>query len=281
MAASALACCPDSAVDDFAGKAVMVTGSGAGIGHSIARHFLARGATVMFNDLSASRLGEATSDIAPEDRDRVVLFDGDVREPATAAAMVQTLVDRCGTIDVLVNNAGIYPATSFLDLPAAEWDAVMDTNVKGAFLVSQSVARAMVAGGQSGQIITISSGSYATAREGCAHYCASKAALVMLSKVMAMELARHRIRVNIVLPGVIDVGSDVSPLSQPYKQATVKQVPWGRLGQSDDVAHAVLHIAAPELDYVTGALLAIDGGLSLGRYGIPQSGSASPETPAP
>ncbi len=266
-----LHCCSGSPLQ-FSGTGVLVTGSGAGIGLSIARHFLDRGATVLFNDISERRLQDAIADLSSEELDRVVVCADDVRDPDAVSRMVDELIRRSGSVDLLVNNAGIYPATSFLDVSLSEWDAVMDTNVKGAFLVSQAVAQAMVDAGNGGQIITISSGSYQTAREGCAHYCASKAALVMLSKVMAMELARHRIRVNVMLPGVIDVGSDVSPLSAAYKEATVRQVPWGRLGQSEDVAHAVLHLAAPELEYVTGALLAIDGGLSLGRYGIPQSG---------
>ncbi len=264
-------CCrPDPTA--FENAAVLVTGSGSGIGLSVAKHFLDRGATVLVNDVSDERIQGGFDSIPEEQRPRVLRFAADIRDDAGVAAMVQHMLDECGRLDAVVSNAGIYPTTPFLQLDVAEWDAVMDTNVKGAFLVTQRAAQTMVASGTGGQIITISSGSYASAREGCAHYCASKAALVMLSKVMAMELAREGIRVNIVVPGVIDVGSEVNPLGAAYKSATVRQVPSGRLGNPDDVAHTVIHIAAPELSYMTGALIAVDGGLSLGRYGLPLSG---------
>lgn len=261
-----------SAFDNrFARNVVLVTGAGSGIGLSIARQFLKAGATVIVNDIGPQQVEAGLTALASDSRDCAHGFAADVRDPDQVRAMVASITARHGAVDILVNNAGVYPDSLALEMTVEEWDQVMDTNVKGAFLVSQAVARAQVARGGGGCIVNIASGSYASAREGCAHYCASKAALVMLTKVLAMEFARHRIRVNAVAPGLIDVRDSGSTLSDAYMQATLSQIPWSREGRPNDVAHAVLMLALPEADYITGAVLAVDGGLSLGRYGIPRS----------
>lgn len=123
----------------------------------------------------------------------------------------------------------------------------------------------MVQAGTPGTIVNISSGSYHTARLGCAHYCASKAGVVMLTKVMAMELAPHGIRVNSIAPGLIHVPESMTPVDPDYAAATLSTIPWQRLGRPEDVAQAVLLLCAEEADYITGAVLAVDGGLSTGR----------------
>jgi 3-oxoacyl-[acyl-carrier protein] reductase len=150
-----------------------------------------------------------------------------------------------------------------------DWDRVFAVNTKGVFLVSQAAARHMVATRNRGQIIIISSGSYHRARVGCAHYCASKAAVTMFAKVLAMELAPYGIRVNVIAPGLIEVNSET--LSEEYKDATLRQIPIGRLGRPEDVAEVVFSLATFQTDYVTGAVLSVDGGLSLGRYNVPRS----------
>src|SRR5574341_1179005 len=246
----------------FARRVVLVTGAGSGIGLSIARHFLQAGARVVVNDIGPEQVQVGLQSLAPEDRVRATGLPADVRDPEQVRAMVDQVFAEQGAIDILVNNAGIYPDSLFLGMTVEEWDRVMDTNLKGAFLVAQAVARGQVARGTGGCIINISSGSYASAREGCAHYCASKAGLVMLTKVMAMELAQHRLRVNAVAPGLIDLGDARSPLNEAYVHATLNQIPWSRTGTPDDVASAVLMLALPEADYITGAVLAVDGGLS-------------------
>lgn len=123
----------------------------------------------------------------------------------------------------------------------------------------------MVRLGRGGQIVNIASGSHRTARLGCAHYCASKAGVVLFTKVLAMELAPHRIRVNAVAPGLIDVPESLTPVAREYAEATLAAIPWGRLGLPDDVARAVLMLCSDDADYITGVVLNVDGGLSAGR----------------
>lgn len=250
-------------------RVVLVTGAAKGIGFEIARRFLIEGANIAFNDLTQEEIQTGVKKLPPGYESHLLMCPADI----AVRAQVENLVDRImltwGRIDIVVNNAGIYPSHRFLEMSEADWDRVMDVNAKGIFLVSQAATRKMISQGIRGHIINISSGSYHNAREGSAHYCASKAAGIMLTKVMAMELARHGIRVNAVAPGLIEVESmDLNP---DYLQATLRQVPAGRLGRPEDVAEVVYLLASIDTDYITGAIIAVDGGLGLGRYGIPRS----------
>ena len=136
-----------------------------------------------------------------------------------------------------------------------EWDRVMETNMRGVFLTCQAAARSMKAGARAGKIITISSGAYASGRVGASHYCASKAGVVMFTRVLAMELAEQRINVNCIAPGYIKVDSGTSPPSSDFEAALIKSTPWGRLGTPADIAPAALFLASPAADYVTGEVL--------------------------
>lgn len=252
----------------FADKRVLVTGAGHGIGLATARAFLAQGARVVLNDVDGERLRAAVAELGS---DLATGIQADVSRPDEAADMVETAVRTAGGLDIVVSNAGIYPSHRFLDMSFADFQRVMDINVAGTFLVCQAAARAMVAAQQGGCIVTISSGSARFARIGAAHYCASKAAVVMLTRTMALELAPHRIRVNSVAPGIIAVPGG-PPLTPAYQQAMTAMVPWGRMGTPEDVAVAVLLVAEPGAEYLTGQVIPVDGGLSAGRYGIPISG---------
>jgi 3-oxoacyl-[acyl-carrier protein] reductase len=256
---------------DFSGKVTLVTGSSSGIGLAIARKFLESGAHVMLNSHDAGSLERALEGLGPL-RQRAAGFHADVRRKADVEGMFLALLDRWGRIDILVNNAGIYPSAPVAAMSEDQWDEVLDTNLKGAFLVSAEAARQMIARGAGGRIVNIASGSWRIAREGSGAYCASKAGLVMLTTVMAQEMGRHRITVNAVAPGLIDVGwRSVPAATRGYHEASVRQTPLGRMGTPDEVAHTVLALCAPEMAYVTGAVLNVDGGLSVGRYGIPVS----------
>jgi NAD(P)-dependent dehydrogenase (short-subunit alcohol dehydrogenase family) len=250
----------------FQGKKVLVTGAGHGIGLAIAQAFVAEGARVAVNDINTQGI----------DRALVILgansfgVPGDVADGQEAHSVVSNAVMEIGDLDIVVSNAGIYPSHPFLEMDINDWDRVMAVNVRGTFLVCQAAARRMVKKKQKGVIVTISSGSARFARVGSAHYCASKAAVVMLTRVMALELAPHGIRVNSVSPGIIDVPGG-QPLSEAYKQAMTRQVPWGRMGSPKDVANAVLLVCDSAAEYITGQVIAVDGGLSSGRYGIPVS----------
>jgi 3-oxoacyl-[acyl-carrier protein] reductase len=256
-------------ISRFHDQVVLVTGAAQGIGNAIARQFFDEGAQVALNDLTAARVEAGVRHLTSLDDPRLFGYPADVTDALQCQTMIDRISEQWGRIDIVVNNAGVYPSQPVTNMRESEWDHVMDTNAKGIFLVSQVVAKLMMEQGIRGQIINISSGSYHRGRVGSAHYCASKAAGIMFTKVLAMELAQYGIRVNAVAPGLIDTGT--LDLDQTYIEATRRQIPSGRLGRAEDVASAVLGLAAMTTDYITGAVLAVDGGLALGRYDVPMA----------
>jgi len=250
----------------FQEKKVLVTGAGHGIGRAIARAFIGEGARVAINDIIADRVAAVVEKLGS----RCCGVAGDISDTEEARSVVSRAAGELGGLDIVVSNAGLYPSHAFLDMDVNDWDRVMAVNVRGTFLICQAAAQQMVKNKQAGVIVTISSGSARFARVGSAHYCASKAAIVMLTRVMALELAPYRIRVNSVSPGIIDVPGG-QPLSETYKAAMTRMVPWGRMGRPEDVANLVLLVSDPAAEYMTGQVIPVDGGLSSGRYGIPVS----------
>jgi NAD(P)-dependent dehydrogenase (short-subunit alcohol dehydrogenase family) len=248
----------------FDDKVVLVTGAAQGIGLAIAEAFLRAGACVVLNDRTSERVRMGIEALADWE---ACIHPGpaDVTRRTEVGTLVNDAIDTLGRLDIAINNAGLYPVTSVLEMTEEEWDSVLDVNLKGTFLVSQAVARHMVGRGEGGQIVNIASGSYKTARLGCAHYCASKAGVVLFTQVLAMELAPHQIRVNAVAPGLIDVPESLTPVPPEYAAATLKVIPWGRLGKPQDVAGAVLMLCSDHADYITGTVVSVDGGLSAGR----------------
>jgi 3-oxoacyl-[acyl-carrier protein] reductase len=256
---------------DFTDHVVLVTGAGAGIGQGIARAFHAAGARVALGDMREAGLKRTAAELGDGVFSQVV----DVRDAAGVARFVESAEQALGPVTVAVANAGIYPNSPVLEMTVEEWDAVMETNVRGVFLTCQAVARRMVANAIAGKIITISSGAYNSGRVGASHYCASKAAVVMFTKVLALELAGRHVNVNCIAPGLITVNSEGSPISREYIDALMKQIPWGRAGVPADIAHAALFLASPYAEYMTGEVLAVNGGTSAGRAFLPLS---SPRT---
>ena len=254
---------------DFSEHTVVVTGAGAGIGLGIARAFHDAGARVAIGDVREGALSAAAAGLGGGGR--VLAGVVDVRDARSVTAFFEEAQRRLGPVTVAVANAGIYPNTPVLELTVEEWDRVMETNARGVFLTCQAAARGMVAHGTPGKIITISSGAYASGRAGAAHYCASKAAVVMFTKVLALELAGHRVNVNCIAPGFVKVDSETSPLTEEYVTALTGQIPWGRAGTPLDIAHAALYLASPFADYMTGEVLSVNGGTSAGRAFLPLS----------
>lgn len=255
----------------FDGKTILVTGGATGLGLATARAFGRAGARIALNDLSDERVTRACAELAGEGI-HAHGYTADVSDGTAVRAMVNAIVADHGRIDVLVANAGIYPNTSFLDITEDEWDHVMRVNLRGCFLTCQAVARAMVAAGQGGTIVTLSSGAANNAIWGWAHYCASKAGVVLLTKTMALELAEHGIRVNAILPGYIDVPEGGAHLAEEYRKVARSAVPLGRPGEPEDIANAILLLASPLAGYVTGTTLVVDGGSSAGRAFLRPSG---------
>jgi len=245
----------------------MITGGAHGIGQGIAGAFANAGARVIIADRQGDAAQHTATSIASTTGAEVIAVSVDVRDAAGVTAAVTQVLDRFERIDVLVNNAGIYPNTPVVEMDEAEWDAVFDINVKGMFLVTQAVARAMIASGKGGRIVNISSGAAEAGRVGAAHYCASKAAVNMFTRVLALELAPYEIVVNAVGPGLIEVPG--ASLTQEYIDALVASTPMGRIGQPEDVAQAVLYLASPTATYMTGTTLYVDGGGLAGRPLLP------------
>jgi 3-oxoacyl-[acyl-carrier protein] reductase len=247
----------------FPDKVVLVTGAGHGIGRQIAIDFAAEGAKVGVNDVDADRARTVADEIV-NNGGRAIDLPADVRIADEVRRMVDTVASELGTIDILVNNAGIYPNTLVVEMSEEEWDSVWDINVKGMFLVSRAVARQMIAAEKSGgKFVNVSSTAALRARIGAAHYCSSKAAISMFTKVLAMELAEYKINVNAVAPGLIEVPD--WGLAPEYIQTMVDMTPWRRIGYPEDISNVVRFLASDEADFMTGSIVVSDGGVAVGQ----------------
>ncbi|UOX92502.1 SDR family oxidoreductase [Amycolatopsis sp. FBCC-B4732] len=241
-------------------RTVLVTGAGGGIGAAIAARFAAAGDRLVLADLRPAELSAVAARLGTD----VVELPGDLADAGFAGG----LAGQAGPVDVLVNAAGIYPATPLLEMTAATWDRVQDVNVRAALLTTVAFGRSHVAAGTTGAVVNISSGAAIRARPGAAHYATSKAALEMLTKACAVELGPHGIRVNAVSPGFVTVDSSANPVTEAYAEA-VSVNPLGRRGEPREVADAVFWLAGPEAAWITGAVLRVDGGSTAGAAGLP------------
>jgi L-rhamnose 1-dehydrogenase len=195
---------------------------------------------------------------------QALFFRIDVSDQDLVEHMVDAVVAVWGTVDILVNDAGICPFESFLEMSAELWDQVLAVNLKGYFLCSQAVARVMVEQGVQGRIIAVSSISAQFGGSEQAHYCASKAGINLLVKSMAISLGPHGITCNAVLPGTIETDINREALSEPtVREYWSKRAPLGRLGQPEDIAGPVLFFASEDSAWCTGAMLVVDGGTSV------------------
>ena len=252
----------------FNGKTVLVTGAGHGIGRQIALDFAAEGARVGVNDISEQRAKAVAAEIVVAAGESLALV-ADVRSANQVEQILARLADRFDAPDILVNNAGIYPNSRIVDMSEDEWDQVWDINVKGMFLVSRATLRRMIPTKAGGKIINMSSGAALRARIGASHYCSSKAAISMFTQVLALEAAEHDIQVNAVAPGLIEVPDwDLTP---EYIDALVGMTPRGRIGQPADVSAMARYLASDEADFITGAVMLVDGGSAAGQN-LPLSG---------
>jgi NAD(P)-dependent dehydrogenase (short-subunit alcohol dehydrogenase family) len=256
---------------DLTDHSVLVTGAGGGIGLGIAQAFHQTGARVALGDLHEPGLARAAERLGGSER--VFTHPVDVRDGRSVTDFVQATERAIGPVTVAVANAGVFPNSPVLDMTTEEWDRVIETNLRGVFLTCQAVARRMVAEGMPGKLITISSGAYNSGRKGAAHYCASKAGVVMFTKVLAMELGPHRINVNSIAPGAVTLERSVTEVSAEVLRAIVATIPWGRPGSPEDIACAALFLASPFAEYITGEVLSVNGDSGIGRTYLPYSGS--------
>jgi NAD(P)-dependent dehydrogenase (short-subunit alcohol dehydrogenase family) len=256
----------------FDGLVAIVTGGSNGIGRAITRALVQEGGRVVVCDLADPGFFDGD--------DRVTVVLGDIAGPAVARQVLGTAVSRWGKADILVNDAASYPDGTLLDMPAADWSRVFEVNVTGTFMMTQAFARHCVQRGASGAaIVSITTGSARNPRPAGAAYSASKAAVETMSKVFAMELGPHGIRVNVVSPGYIDVRewSDAHPDRAPdeLRAALVESIPLGRGGDPRDVARAVLFLASGEASHITGTVLEVDGGSNAGRFTLSRAAVAA------
>jgi 3-oxoacyl-[acyl-carrier protein] reductase len=243
----------------LAGKIALVTGAQQGIGKAIALAYGREGASVVINYLDNQA---AAAEIASQIRalgQRAVPIAGDVAQAADIRRMVEA-GESLGGIDILVNNAGIFPRVEFLDMTEAQWDEVLNVNLKGTFLCTQAVAQKLVERGRAGAVINLASSAAFRSSPRGVHYVASKAGIVGVTRATALELAPYRVRVNAIAPGTTDTAQPRYGMSEEELQAAGRQVPLGRMGTPEDVADLAVFLASEEARHITGQTLHVNGG---------------------
>jgi 3-oxoacyl-[acyl-carrier protein] reductase len=245
-------------MSQLANQFAVVTGAGRGIGRAIALKFAAEGADVV----CVSRTAENSEKVAGEVRAlgrKAWAHAVDVADGAAVAAVGEKILAEAGRVDILVNNAGITRDGLIMRMSEADWDAVLDTNLKAAFLFTKAFSRGMLKQ-RSGRIINVASVIGLIGNAGQCNYAASKSALLGFTKSAARELASRGITANVVAPGFIETDM-TSGLTEETRNAILKQIPLGIFGQAEDIADAALFLASPAARYVTGQVLTVDGGM--------------------
>jgi sorbose reductase len=244
---------------DLHGKTALVTGASSGIGRKVAEAYLQAGAQVAIAARRSEALEEVAADLASAGS-RVLPVCCDVTQPDQVGRMLEQVTAELGGIDIAVCNAGIIAIAPMLEMSLQEFQSIQDTNVTGVFLTAQAAARQMVRQGHGGVIITTASmsGHIINVPQQVGHYCASKAAVMHLTKAMAVELAPHQIRVNSVSPGYIRTEL-VEPLTEYHAQWEPK-IPLGRMGRPEELTGLYLYLASEASSYMTGSDIVIDGG---------------------
>ena len=244
------------------GKLAIVTGAGRGgrgIGRSVALALAGEGADVVITSFTEANAEAVAQEVREKTGRRAVAIQGDVAKAEDVERLFSETMKQFGRVDILVNNAGITRDGLILRMSEQDWDAVLDSNLKGAFLCCKAAARVMLKQ-KSGKMVNVSSVVGIAGNAGQANYSASKGGMNALTKTLAKELGSRGITVNAVAPGFIETAMTDS-LPEDNREQMKKQVPLGRLGSPDDVARAVLFLSTDDSAYITGQILTVDGGL--------------------
>jgi len=244
---------------DLDGEVALVTGASSGIGRHLAELLAAAGAKVALAARRVDLLGEAARQIAAGGG-RALPLACDVTRAEEVATTVAAVEARLGPLSILVNNAGVVTAKPLFEHSEADWDYVVDTNLKGAWLMAREFAAHLAARERPGRIVNIASLLGVRAIPQVPAYCTAKAGLIHLTRVLAMELARHGILVNALAPGFVETGFDRGFLQSEAGKRLIGRVPLRRIGQPEDLDGAVLLLLSPAGAYITGAVIAVDGG---------------------
>ncbi|MBP1849246.1 SDR family NAD(P)-dependent oxidoreductase [Rhizobium halophytocola] len=256
---------------EFQDKTMVITGAAGIFGGWIARYFAARGATLCLSDIRMEALEKVAADLALDPK-TTLLHATELTSDASMLDLVDHVRREWKAPDILVNNAGIYTRFGLLDMDLSDWDRVFGVNLRAPFVLSREMAKLMITEKKQGSIINISSGAARKMNQNSVPYCTSKTAIERLSKGFAMELAHHGIRVNVVEPGFAP-GSEVSELSDDYVANMLKNIPLGRASGPDDAAGAIAYLCSDKAAFITGAVLSVDGGNSIGNYKRPEPAS--------
>ncbi len=244
------------------GKVAVVTGAGTGIGQGIALAFAREGASVVVDYVGPESMSQGTIDQITKMGGKAIAINGDVANQDDVNRLIQGTIAAYGKLDIFVNNAGIEKKFAFTEYPLAEWDKIMAVNLTGPFLCAQAAAKQMIAQGNGGRIINISSVHEDLPMLTNAPYCASKGGLRMLMRTIAVELAPHKITVNNIGPGAIFTPIDADVQADPkLNEAILAEIPLGRWGQPDEVGQMAVYLASDDASYVTGSTHFIDGGM--------------------
>ena len=245
-------------MSQLANQIAVVTGAGRGIGRAIALAFASAGADVV----CVSRTVENSEKVAQEVRAagrKAWAYAVDVADPAAVAAASEKILAECGKVDILVNNAGVTRDGLLMRMGEADWDAVLNTNLKGAFLFTKAFSRSFLKQ-RSGRIINVASVIGLIGNAGQANYAASNAGLIGFTKSVAREFASRGVTVNALAPGFIETDM-TAVLAEDLKAQLLKTIPLNSFGQAEDIAQAALFLAGPGARYITGQVLAVDGGM--------------------
>jgi len=248
-----------AAAFDLGGRAALVTGASSGLGRHFARVLASAGAAVALAARRSDMLAQAVAEIA-EAGGKAVAVALDVTVPASAAAALAEAERLLGPLDILVNNAGTVTSKPLLEHSEADWDRVVDTNLKGAWLMAQEVARRWIGAGRAGRVVNIASILGIRAQAGIPGYVASKAGLIHLTHALALELGPKGITVNALAPGYIETDLNRNYLRSESGKALARRIPLRRIGAMEDLDGALLLLASSAGAYINGAVIPVDGG---------------------